>query len=78
MRTLMRIALLLEDLVHGRCSLSQRGPDLMPVDGLGDARRYVPDELADVLQRNITRAVGISQLPTRSPTAASGPGRRTS
>src|SRR3984885_12758097 len=41
--------LLAEDLVHGRGAGGERGPNLVPVDGLGDRCAAVADQVADVL-----------------------------
>jgi hypothetical protein len=40
----------LEDAVHGRGALGEGGPDLVPVDGLGDRRAAAPNQVADVLK----------------------------
>jgi hypothetical protein len=45
-----------QDAVHGRCALGERGPDLVTVNRLGHRRAAVPDKVADVLQADIVRA----------------------
>src|SRR6266487_1927511 len=52
LRLLARLGPLLEDLVHGRGAGGERGPDLVPLDGLGHGRATMPDEVADVLDRD--------------------------
>ena len=46
----------LENPVHGRRALGERGPYFVTVDRLGDGRAAVPDQVADVLQADIVRA----------------------
>ena len=56
--------LLAEDLVHGRGAGGERGPDLVPVDGLGDGCAAVADQVADVLDAD---AVGAEDGHERVP-----------
>ena len=57
-------ALGLENPVHGRRALGERGPDLVTVDRLGDRRAAVPNQVADVLQPDIVRAEdGYERVP---------------
>ena len=45
----------LQDAVHGGGVIGEGGPDLVPVDRLGDRRAAVPDQVTDVLQADIVR-----------------------
>src|SRR6266487_1821118 len=56
LRLLARLGPLLEDLVHGRGAGGERGPDLVPVDGLGDRGSAVAHQVADVLDADAVGA----------------------
>jgi hypothetical protein len=45
-----------EDVVHDGGAAPDRGPDDVPVDGLGDVGRLVADRVADVLDRDAVTA----------------------
>jgi len=53
-----------EDLVHGRGAGGQRGPDLVPVDGLSDRGAAMAHQVADVLN---TDAMGAENGQKRVP-----------
>src|SRR5712691_10058658 len=52
----LRPLLLTENLVHGRRARGERGPDLVPVDGLGNGRAAVAHQVADVLDADAAGA----------------------